>query len=265
MHAAQELATALNLRRPRSADASAESVAGRPAAAKRQRHLTDLLPATSGEEPLAPAAGQQQAQRHQQARPPAEQQPQRKERQQPEGSVAVAVAGWSSSAFPLLSEGPRLQERSLLDQLYPVQPSHVAAEAPQQGGAAAAAAAGGVRHTPLLPAGRTLPRAALAGASLWAGAGTCQPVAPLLAARLAEREAGDPEATAARRQPLARGGTAYPVDLETRALKRLKLEALRDELKQHEATVADLRRMVQELEREVAGGEEAGGSAGGAS
>ena len=45
------------------------------------------------------------------------------------------------------------------------------------------------------------------------------PVAPTLGARLAQREAADPEAAAARKQPLARGGTAYPVGEETRALK----------------------------------------------
>ncbi|PRW59584.1 adenylate guanylate cyclase [Chlorella sorokiniana] len=67
------------------------------------------------------------------------------------------------------------------------------------------------------------------------------------------REAADPEAVAARKQPLARGGTAYPVGEETRALKRVKLEALRQELATHEATVAELRRMIAGLERELDG------------
>ena len=75
------------------------------------------------------------------------------------------------------------------------------------------------QRTPQLAGGRTLARAAPAGASLWAGAGACMPVAPTLTARLTQREAEDPEAAAARKQPLARGGTAYPVGEETRALK----------------------------------------------
>lgn len=77
------------------------------------------------------------------------------------------------------------------------------------------------------------------------------PVAPTLCARLAQREAADPEAAASRQQPLARGGTAYPVGEESRALKRVKLEALREELRMHESTVAELKRMIAGLEREV--------------
>jgi hypothetical protein len=74
-----------------------------------------------------------------------------------------------------------------------------------------------------------------------------------LAARkaAAEQQAGG---EAAPKQPLARGGTAYPADLESRALKRVKLEALKEELRHHEVTVAELRGMVQRLEQEVAGG-----------
>lgn len=78
-------------------------------------------------------------------------------------------------------------------------------------------------------------------------------MAPTLTARLARREAELPDGAAARQQPLARGGTAYPVEQESRALKRVKLEALREELRHHEATVAELRGMVERLEREVDG------------
>jgi hypothetical protein len=79
-------------------------------------------------------------------------------------------------------------------------------------------------------------------------------VAPTLSDRLAQREAADSSAAAARQQPLARGGTAYPVGEESRALKAMKLEALRQELAHHESTVAELRAMVAQLEREVKGG-----------
>lgn len=75
-----------------------------------------------------------------------------------------------------------------------------------------------------------------------------------MAARLAQREAEQAQGAGAGRQPLARGGTAYPAAEESRALKRLKLEALRQELRHHEATAAELRRMIQGLEREVEGG-----------
>lgn len=218
MQAAEAVAAQLGLRRPRPA---AADKGGRPGAAKKQRQLT-LLPAAGDVPGSAPSRQQQQ---QQQAQPPAFQ----RQRVQPVDSS-------------MCDAGPRPQERDLLAQLYPA-----AADAGGQGPAAGAAP----RQTPQLGGRRTLSRTADV---LWSGAGACTARAPTLGARLAQREAEDPDGAAARKQPLARGGTAYPAAEESRALKRVKLEALREELRMHESTVADLRRMIAGLEREVEGG-----------
>ena len=195
VQAADALATKLGLRRLRGA---AGGGGGKPAAAKKQRQLT-LLPA-NGTLPAEDDGAVQQHQQQQQglAQPP----PFQQQRQVP------VDASMSEAA-------PRPQERALLASLYP------AAAGAAGGGPAGAqqAAQQPPQRTPQLAGGRTVARAAPAAASLWAGAGACMPVAPTLAARLAQREAADPEAAAARKQPLARGGTAYPVGEESRALK----------------------------------------------
>jgi hypothetical protein len=188
-------------------------------------------------------------QRHQQQPQQQQQQRQQQPKQQREADGGMRDAG------------PRPEERALLAHLYP--PAAAAAAART----APAAAGQPPQLTPQLASGRSLARAAPAAASLWAGAGACQPVAPTLGARLAQREGADPAAAAARRQaqPLARGGAAYPpaADQESRALKRVKLEALREELRTHESTVAELRRMIAGLEREVEAGGSGGGGGGG--
>jgi hypothetical protein len=226
MEAAAAVAAALGLRRPRAAAAAAAT--GRPAASKKQRQLT--LQGAGGEGAGPGQRQQQQPQQHQHAQ----------QQQEVNGGMRDA--------------GPRPEERALLAHLYPPVAAAVVA---------GAAAAGQPQRTPKLASDRSLARATPAGASLWAGAGACQPVAPTLGARLAQREGADPAASAARRQaqPLARGGATYPTapDQESRALKRVKLEALREELRTHESTVAELRRMIAGLEREV----ESGGSGGG--
>ncbi|KAL4426700.1 hypothetical protein ABPG77_004756 [Micractinium sp. CCAP 211/92] len=148
---------------------------------------------------------------------------------------------------PHRDAAPRPEERALLASLYPA-PQPAAANSPTPGAQGAAPQ----RLTPQLAGGRSLLRGAPAGAaSLWAGAAACCAVAPTLGARLARREAADPDGAAARRQPLARGGTAYPAGEESRALKRVRLDALRQELRMHEETVAGLRAMIAQLERDV--------------
>lgn len=97
-------------------------------------------------------------------------------------------------------------------------------------------------------------RAAPAATTLWAGAGACVAVVPTLGERLAAKEAADPDGAAAHKQPLARGGTCYPAGDETRALKCVRLEALRQELRMHEETAVQLRAMIAGLEHEVGQG-----------
>lgn len=151
---------------------------------------------------------------------------------------------------PHWDAAPRPEERALLASLYPA-PQPAAANGPTSGAQGVAPQ----RLTPQPAGGRSLSRGAPAGAaSLWAGAAACCAVAPTLGARLARREAADPEGVAARRQPLARGGTAYPAGEESRALKRVRLDALRQELRMHEETVAGLRAMIAQLERDVGEG-----------
>lgn len=223
MQAADALASALRLRRLRTTAAGMAGGAGnKPAAAKRQRQLTTFLPqVASGGSDATPRAGQRQQQQ-------AAQQP-------------------SSSDSSMRDMGPRPQERALLASLYP-------STAGNSGSGGSKQQSPPPQRTPQLGGRRMAARAAPAAASLWAGAGSCMPVAPTLGARLAAREAADPEGAAARKQPLARGGTAYPAREESRALKRVKLEALREELRMHEGTVAELRRMIAGLEQEVGSG-----------
>jgi hypothetical protein len=168
------------------------------------------------------------------------------------GGCMVAAAAEQQGAAPsgfqqqqgdvsMRDAGPRPQERALLAALYPPQPAV----------AAAAQQAAHQQRTPQLLGGRSVARFAPASASLWAGSATCQAVAPLLEARMARREAEDPAAAAAKRQPLARGGATAPPNEEGRALKLQRLEALREELRSQEATVAQLRGMVGQLEAEL--------------
>lgn len=87
--------------------------------------------------------------------------------------------------------------------------------------------------------------------SLWTSAAECREVTSGLDARLLQRHAArDPQQVP---QGLHRGGISYapPSHGEDRATKLVKLEALRGELSHHEGTVAHLREMVQQLEKEL--------------
>lgn len=237
VQAAEALALQLGLRRLRGT--GSDSARQQSPAAKRQKQLS-LLPA--GGRPRAGAAGVAVGAAGAGAGAP--------------GAASAVLPGqqeaWqqqqpASGVNPHRDASPRPEERALLASLYPsCQPA--AADSP----ARAAEGSGPPARTPLLAGGRSLSRGAPAGAaSLWAGAATCREVAPTLGARLAQREMSDPEGAAARRQPLARGGSAYPAGEESRALKRVRLDALRQELRMHEDTVAGLRAMIAQLEREV--------------
>jgi hypothetical protein len=103
-----------------------------------------------------------------------------------------------------------------------------------------------------MPGGGAARPGAPPAASLWAGAGACRTVAPPLEARLAARRAagGAPGGGEA----LARGGRApqpFTFAEETGALKAVRLQALREELRAHEATAGELRRQVAVLEAEL--------------
>lgn len=240
MQAAAAVAAELRLRRPRSAGGGIFGHGGgnnQQAAPKRQKQLT-LQTEVGG----AAAPAQQQQQQQPGAHPNACASPRRQQ-------------GGEATGSSMRNAGPRPAERALLAALYPPQPA-----------AGVQPAAG--HRTPTLVGGRSVARAVPPGVSLWTCTATCQPVAPLLGARLAAGEAEDPEAAAAKRQPLARGGTAVPAGEESLPVKRMRLDALRDELRSHEATVAQLRAMVGQMEREVAAAEAAqrqggGGGSGG--
>jgi hypothetical protein len=107
--------------------------------------------------------------------------------------------------------------------------------------------------------------------SLWTCAAECREIADNVDARLLRKRrapdeanaegdtSGDGRSAAATPNPsvhvpvplIGRGGTAYPRADESRALKLVKLEALRQELVTHQRTVADLMCMVAELEAEL--------------
>ncbi|KAL4458724.1 hypothetical protein ABPG75_013589 [Micractinium tetrahymenae] len=239
VQAAEALASQLGLRQLRGTRGGGSLQHQQPAA-KKQKQLA-LLPAggSSGAAAAAPpAVGKAAAAAAASGAQPAQQQAWQ-QRHQPAGEN------------PLREAGPRPKERALLASLYP--PAQPAAAAVGQAACAAA-------PTPQLAGGRSLSRGAPAGAaSLWAGAAACCEVAPTLGARLAQRAAADPDCDAAKRQPLARGGTAYPAGEESRALRRVRLDALRQELRTHEETVAGLRAMIAQLEREIGEAPRAGG------
>lgn len=91
--------------------------------------------------------------------------------------------------------------------------------------------------------------------SLWACAATGLEVAASLQARLLQRQEQESEAAAAATaQPLARGCVGQlPVAAaaESRASKLMKVAALREELRMHEETAAELRAMIAGLEAEL--------------
>lgn len=149
-------------------------------------------------------------------------------RDSPSGGEAMGGAG-----------GVRPKERTLFASLYPV-----------QGGGVDVAQC--VHAPPVRLRPSTACRAARvpAEASLWRAAGDCQRVLPGVEDRLNKRRAEHGvEGTAS--EKLARGGTAYPQVDESRALKLMKLDALRQELAMHEQTVADLRHIINGMERDL--------------
>lgn len=148
--------------------------------------------------------------------------------------------------------GERSAEQQLLSQLYPSREGFGAAQLEEDGADPG--------PTPPLPPAAALPGARVApGASLFACAATYETVADTLEERLEKRRAEQPGAAT---QPLGRGGVTYVRPEESTATKLLKLAALRDELRCHEETLSDLRRMIAELEAEMGQGATGGAGAG---
>lgn len=173
-----------------------------------------------------------------------------------DASTERAVAGGDAA-----EDKQRCQELTLLGQLFSSPTPHARPTA-KDGGEQGPAAHVPQLRTPKLPPSRVQAAHGTPSASLWAAAATCTEVAPRVEERLALRRAADPAAAAARAAPLARGGSALPAGEESRATKRVKLEALRQELATHEQTVADLRAMIRQLEVELSGGEQECGGGG---
>ena len=140
--------------------------------------------------------------------------------------------------------GVRPREQALLDDLYP-------------GRAAGGEEEEDLRCTPLMPPTEAPPAAQRVPPerSPWACAATGVEVAASLQARLLQRQEREPEAAAAAAaQPLARGCVGQlPVaaSAESRASKLMKVAALREELRMHEETAAELRAMIAGLEAEL--------------
>lgn len=138
----------------------------------------------------------------------------------------------SPAQFGASSSGLRKNERVLLETLYSVGASASPEPTPPMEPAAA------------LPAAR-VPRAA----SLWTSAARCEQVTEDLGARIEKRRAARPGPEP--EEGLHRGGVRYTHADESRALKAVKLQALQDELKTHESTVKELRRLIAQLEAEL--------------
>ena len=141
--------------------------------------------------------------------------------------------------------GRRRREQELLQELFPLLPGRELAGCPAAGaGAAGGGGEGGVvasrsaaalqQATPLLRRSRLQEARGPLAASLWAGAAAGQALAPRIGARLEQRRRPDLEGGAACSAPLVRGGSVLPAGEESRGTKRIKLEALRQELATHE-------------------------------
>ena len=85
-------------------------------------------------------------------------------------------------------------------------------------------------------------------ASLFASAGRCEAITDSLESRLEKKRAQQPVAVP---EPLARGGVSFSRVEEDKALKAMKLKALKEELRTHQATVEELTRLIGEMEREL--------------
>lgn len=159
-----------------------------------------------------------------------------------------------AAAPPPSAPGAPSAEQQLLTRLYPSRGGDGVAGMAEDGADPG--------PTPPLPPAAALPAARVSpGSSLFACASRYEPVADTLEERLEKRRAEQPGAV---QQPLGRGGVTYTRPEETTATKLLKLQALRDELRCHEETVAELRRMVAELEAELGPGAAGGAGAGAA-
>jgi len=133
----------------------------------------------------------------------------------------------------------RSTEQKLLVTLYP--------KAPESDG-------GGVSQpTPPLaqPGALTNCKRVAADSSLWTSAALGQQVTETLEARLEKRKVALPSGPQQLEEELWRGGVTYSRADETRALKAMKLQALREELESHERTVTELRRLIQDVEAEL--------------
>lgn len=107
--------------------------------------------------------------------------------------------------------------------------------------------------TPPLPPPAALATSRVAhSASLFASAARCEAVTASLESRLEKKRSG--QAPGAASEPLARGGISFSRVEEDRALKLMKLRALRDELRTHEATVVELKRLIGEMEADLGPG-----------
>lgn len=147
------------------------------------------------------------------------------------------------------------EERHLLSILYPVQQwsdnqrRGNDVENPDDGE--------GVRVRPQLAGTFRIGSLVEPSASLFTAAALCKQVTVPLEERLEKRltvKSNDDSGDCLRaRQPesLERGGRQYHIVHEDRATKVLKLEALQQELAAHESTVAELKRLISQLEDEL--------------
>ncbi|KAL4535196.1 hypothetical protein Ndes2437A_g05926 [Nannochloris sp. 'desiccata'] len=107
--------------------------------------------------------------------------------------------------------------------------------------------------TPPLP-----PTTALASArvphstSLFTSAAHCKQVTETLESRIEKRRIERPPGNGIdSNEQLGRGGITFTKVEESRALKAMKLQALKEELKMHESTVTELKKLIAGLEEEL--------------
>ena len=86
--------------------------------------------------------------------------------------------------------------------------------------------------------------------SLWTAAARCQQMTDSLEVRLATKRMKH-STNGYSYEPLSRGGIRYDRRDESRAMKAMKLQALQEELAHHEATVKELKALIDALQREL--------------
>ncbi len=148
-------------------------------------------------------------------------------------------------------------EQALLLNLYPATNNNNArylAAAPTEVVLYANADGGAPLPTPPLPPTTALASARVpASTSLFTSAAHCKQVTDTLEARLEKRRTEQPPGSKSipSNEELGRGGVTFPKVEESRALKSMKLRALKEELRTHESTVLELKRLIAGLEAEL--------------